>query len=82
MIKSGNAKEKGKAMYGENTKWMGEGWYRINRPLGKEQLGADWIEFEEDFDGLIEWAKNDLQGTFEESLSWVEYLGDGEEPEE
>ena len=66
----------------ETTKWMGAGWYRINRPMGQEQLEPEWIENEADFDATVEWAGNDTQGAFEESLSWVEYLGDGEEPQE
>ena len=59
-------------MFGENCEWEGPGYYEINRPYGQEQIEPIWCENYEDFESLIEFAKNDYCG-FSNPLTWVSY---------
>ena len=60
-------------MFGENCEWEGPGYYEINRPYGQEQIESIWwCENYEDFESLIEFAKNDYSG-FSNPLPWVSY---------
>lgn len=65
-----------------NCNYHGYGWYKICRPYGQEQLDPEWIESAEDYESMVEWAENDTHGAFNESLSYVEYLGDDVMPVE
>lgn len=58
--------------------WQGEGWYVSGWSDGGQEPEPEWCEDIEQLEGCIDYL---LHGQTEHHQGWIEYAGDGDEPE-
>lgn len=66
-------------MFSENCEWMGPGYYKVNRPIGQEQLDSVWCEDYEEYDIMIQYAETDYVSGFDDTWTFVTYEGEYDE---